>query len=380
MIGLYALHASHPPKDGGSIRSWELSRLLAGRVLHEFIAREGVWTNSITHQASIRAPRGGKVASGLRTLLHRSHYVLERHVGREAKAYLSTASSSYEAVYANFIWSLTLPGADKIAYIDTHNSEEQWFRNIAEQSNSTLTRAVCRCSLNYALELLKKAPGHLCLIHVSEEDAAWYRKTCPQARHVIVPNGCQVTARPTPTPGRKRRAYFLGSLSVSMNNEALHYLARFFWPSIRDLVEITVIGSNPGAAVVKLCAEQGWQLRANPDTEELNNLLAEQEIALLPFARSAGSKLKFYDALGRGMLVAATSSVSATMGQLPPTVYTSDTALGWREAIQGMPELGRVQIMQSQEYAQRYTWTKNYTSFLDADPGPLGKLWRGEKI
>ncbi len=377
MIGIYASHASYPPKDGGSIRSWELGRLLSGRVSHEFIGREGVWTDSLTNRIAIRAPEGGKALGGLRTLLHRSHYVLERHIGRQAKAYMSLRASAYETIYANFVWSLSLPGASRIAYLDTHNSEAQWFGNLAGQSRSPLIKAVCRRSLNFSLNLLRKAPTGLCFIHVSEEDASWYREQCPLYRHVIVPNGCRLKLRLSPPMRQnKRKAYFLGSLSITMNIEAVNCLARIFWPKLRNSMEITIVGSKPPPAVRRLCAEHGWRLVADPTDDELDVLLDDQEIALLPFERSAGSKLKFYDALARGMIVMATSSVASGMGQLPSTVFVSDTAEEWEKTCQSLPDVGLESIRQSQNYARQYTWERNYTSFLENDPGLLGQFWR----
>ena len=373
-VVVYAPHAEEPAHDGGSIRSWKFYEALNQRVDCVFISREHAVLGD--RRQRIVPPVGGKRAAALRTVLALSHYVKERHVSKASIQTFREAAFYTGCVYANFVWSSDLLNGRCPDYIDTHNSEARWFDNIAGTTRSPLVKLVCAISKRHSIESLRQLSPRVVLVHVSEEDRRWYAALCPQSRHVVVPNGCTIVQRALmPSFGGKRQLYFLGNLGLSMNEDALQHLGESGWQQLSTFCDLRVLGARPSERVRRLCARFGWKLFADLPSDELDRVVADCEFAIMPFERSAGTKLKFYDALGRGMYVLATPAAICGISAPPRSVAIAHVR-DWADVVRHTSRLGREAVIQAQKYASEYSWDSVYSRFFDTDPGPLGVVWR----
>ena len=59
------------------------------------------------------------------------------------------------------------------------------------------------------------------------------------------------------------------------------------------------------------------------------HLYERAHFALLPFSYGAGSKLKLFEAVGRGVPVVATLAGAAGLEELPPNVFVSNSPDEW---------------------------------------------------
>jgi glycosyltransferase involved in cell wall biosynthesis len=196
------------------------------------------------------------------------------------------------------------------------------------------------------------------LVHVSQADAEQWRRDRPDLRHEVIENGCDLHPRrqePDYSTAIKQ-LLFVGSLSAQMNRNALGHFARAFWPELRSCARLRVVGSNPPPQVTELCRQQGWELRANVTEAGLGEAYADAHYAILPFAYGAGSKLKLYEAAGRGLPVLSTTAGVVGVPELPRCVQVADSAPAWRAALQsgqGHPAAMRAEGL---EFARRHAW------------------------
>jgi len=367
-IVVLAPNAKEPPMDGGSLRS---------AAFRDEFRRFGLSSLWLGHdRTDVPAfPRlyqvRSKEVAALRTLAFRSHYISERVIGADWRAALRHAvniAGSTTPVWCNFYWTYVewaKAGGQGVIYIDTHNAEREWFENIAKGAGNPLTKLVCKVSIAHAEGNVRNLPPAVTLVHVSERDEAYFKLLAPQCRHVVVPNGCQMRA---PETGSRRpgppRLYFLGSLGVQMNHDALLNFATNYWPTLRDRCEFTVFGSNPSATVRQLCQRNGWQLHINLPAAQLDPLVREQDALALPFAYTAGSKLKLVDALSRGKYVLSTPAPLREMTNLPDTVLVGKTAADWSRLLGSMVLGDENKAACSREFSAQFSWPRVIGSFL----------------
>lgn len=344
-IGIVAPHAFPKPMDGGSIRSRAIADAFskAGYEVFFFGREESLritGNDGAVLQSSI--PRGdSKLLPATLSLVRRSHYVKEKHMPRRwidaAREVLNRLQP--EIVLLNFVWSeetVCRLNYKPRVLLDTHNNEVEWFENLmAHGKNGALGRLICRSSIRHSLRCIDAMAAETEMIHVSERDRDFYAGRRPDLVHRILPNGCLVKQR-SENPGYDsgiKQLFFLGSLSTSMNQDALVMFAEKFWPVLKDETEFTAIGSNPPQSVRDLCEKNHWALVANPSDEELERSLEKMHYAVLPFAYGAGSKLKLLDACGRGIPALATAGGVTGFSNLPTGVFVSEAPEEWLKKI-----------------------------------------------
>jgi glycosyltransferase involved in cell wall biosynthesis len=275
------------------------------------------------------------------------------------------AGAEFDALFINFLYSVPLLSAFRgrrgRLVVDTHNYDPELFAGFASASRNPITYLLCRRAIDNSRQTLAALPIGTTLVHVSESDAAAYRRDRPDLTHVVVENGCRLVPRTSvpdyDRPGKKQ-LLFVGSLSTQMNQDALRYLARRFWPLIRDLANLKVIGSSPSAAAISLCATHGWHLCPNLADEELEREYTAAHYAIAPFPYGAGSKLKLMEACGHGVPVLTTSAGVTGVVRPPPCVHVSDEPDGWKRILQrGCPPTEQ-EVRETLRFAEHVSWPR----------------------
>ncbi len=221
--------------------------------------------------------------------------------------------------------------------IETHNYDPDIYGKLREASGNPLLRYLCGQASRFSLQQLASLPKGTMLVHVSDYDAAAYRKHRPDLEHVVIENGCRMAPRPTaPEYGGSapKQLIFVGSLFAQMNQDALFHFARVYWPALRGSARMRVVGSLPPAAVASLCATEGWELSANVTDAELEQIYSSAHFAIAPFAYGAGSKLKLMEACGRGVPMLTTKGGATGMTNVPPCVHVTDEPKDWKRIVQ----------------------------------------------
>lgn len=132
----------------------------------------------------------------------------------------------------------------------------------------------------------------------------------------VVPNGLPPgrprasaprAAPPFAGSGRRPRLLFLGHLSYPPNVQAAYFLCRSLAPRLQHLPqrpELVLAGRQPTRKLRRLAAAAGATLIADPS--EVDTLLGEADLMLVPLGGGGGTRIKVLEALGAGLPVVAT--------------------------------------------------------------------------
>jgi glycosyltransferase involved in cell wall biosynthesis len=275
----------------------------------------------------------------------------------------AAAREDWDGVLMNFLYSTPLlsgwESRQVRLVVDTHNYDPGVFGGFRDAARNPLQRALCSRAIRTSERALSYLPEGTVMVHVSEADRESWRRDRGDLRHEVVENGCTVRPRPgMPDYGGSglRRLLFVGSLSAQMNQNALELFAQRYWPALKGSAAMTVAGSGPSARVQNLCRDHGWTLMADITDEVLEGLYGAAHYALLPFGYGAGSKLKLFEACGRGVPVLGTRAGVTGVSEVPPLVMADDRVEAWQEAVARRRPPEAVALEETLSFARRFSW------------------------
>jgi glycosyltransferase involved in cell wall biosynthesis len=319
----------------------------------------------VSHQRSAPWRRSKHLTALTAALLGKDYWQFKLLTPGVWQAARNAGREAFDAVLVNFLYATpllsTLTQRTARLLVDTHNYDPSVFGGFRDATRNPLTRMLCNRAIRTSRQALSRLPGGTVMVHVSERDAAGWRRDRPDLRHEVIENGCSVLPRaagPAYPSADRWRLLFVGSLSAQMNQNALEHLAGHFWPQLHDLACVRVVGSNPPAAVSRLCAAHGWELWADVSEQQLAEAYGWAHFAVLPFAYGAGSKLKLVESCGRGVPVLSTTAGTTGVAKLPALVQVSDDPAAWRRRLQDFRNLEATEVAGLVEFAREYSWLR----------------------
>lgn len=377
-----APHMSWPPVNGADKRAWNLFCGIRDRWKEsEFIGRQSFSDCGLDHQYHSRTNlwRDNKNPAAVISILLFRDYWQQRHLSTEVrKKVRASARTPVDAVLVSFLYSVPLlrevPGNYSL-FVDSHNFDPDYFSKCSQGTRNPLLRFLCRRAVETSLTALRGLPKKTLLFHVSDSDADQYRALRPDLRHVVIENGCDVRPRvlkPEYSAIWPKQLVFVGSLSSKMNLDALQYFAARFWATLKQFTEVTIVGSNPTTKIRNLCITHGWKLRPNVTEQELQSIYEGAHYSILPFAYGAGSKLKLFEACGRGIPVLSTIAGVTGVVVPPPLVFSSDLPEAWKRNILERNDVSADEFDQTIAFARRFSWTTLAQRLVDyIEPVPV---------
>lgn len=340
-----APHCTVPTVDGGARRAWQLHECMVAQGIDARLIGQNVISDrgkTIPLPGKETGWRERKDVNAFFSLVTGKSYWQYKFLRPPyVRAAAECRLDEFDAVIIHFLYSVPLlklwPGRSNRLVIETHNYDPDIYGKLREASGNPLLRYLCSQAARFSLQQLASLPKETMLVHVSDYDAAAYQKHRPDLQHVVVENGCRIAPRATApdyaAPGPKQ-LIFVGSLFAQMNQDALFHFSRVYWPALRGIAKMRVVGSLPPSAITSLCAAEGWELCPNVTDAELEHFYATAHFALAPFAYGAGSKLKLMEACGRGVPVLTTQGGATGMTTVPPCVHVTDEPKEWRKIVQ----------------------------------------------
>ncbi|MDF2463004.1 MAG: glycosyl transferase group 1 [Ramlibacter sp.] len=321
-----------------------------------------------------------KYAAGFRTLIFRSHYLLEKFWTKTYASQLRSVlfANKPDCVVVNYLgiaYALQKSEIGRLIrsglVVETHNFDPQWFANIASRGGF-FARIVGRATLqwldNHLVDLLR----NVSCIHVTQSDRAAYARMCTHESTVLQVGVDVPAVAPAAPKSSDVVLTFLGSLSVQMNIDALLLFESKYLPDLRlyrgGAVVVKVVGSNPSSDVMKLCSRNGWNLYADVSDQELSDHLLDSDFLIMPFAYSAGAKLKIAKALAHGLPLLATECVNHDELKLPTSCLFDDSPARWLSHVNAF----RRSVRASDDFetlrriAMRSSWSEMVPEVLDA--------------
>jgi transcription antitermination factor NusA-like protein len=143
---------------------------------------------------------------------------------------------------------------------------------------------------NYERKIAAKAS----LITISSFDRDYFTNTYKAVQNTYIPVFFEsVFSIPT---GYGNYCIYHGNLSVSENEEAALWLINHVFKTLS--ITLVIAGKNPDKRLIEMAAPYNHiHIISNPDKEEMDNLIADAHINVLPAINSTGIKLKIISAL-----------------------------------------------------------------------------------
>jgi hypothetical protein len=206
-----------------------------------------------------------------------------------------------------------LPSAElakKKKLVRTHNIEHDYYRSLADVEPKLMKRMYFRREAN-KLECfennLSKAET---VLAISPADAKCLSARYNNVHHVMAFHPYEEVSILT---GRGTFALYHGNLEVGENNLAALFLVNEVFNDIK--IPLVIAGNNPSPALIKAVSEKkNVTLKANIPTSEIDQLIAEAHVNILPTFQATGIKLKLLAALFRGRFALVNSPMVANTG------------------------------------------------------------------
>lgn len=157
-------------------------------------------------------------------------------------------------------------------------------------------------------------------------------------------------------PGRGTFALYHANLSVPENSEAVRWLVK---EAIPEDLPLIIAGKNPDQRLQsELSKHRNLKLIANPNEEELLNLMQNAQLHLIPALAISGFKLKLINALYSGRFILCSKNLQ--IGDiLDDFISKAGTAEEWKKSIR---ELMNRDFDSSMKENRESTLRKHYSN------------------
>lgn len=184
----------------------------------------------------------------------------------------------------------------RIRVVRMHNIENLYYKNLARVEKNVLKRFYLNQeakSLKHYQQILSKAN---LIAAISPADQIVLNLKYRNSFYLPVFHSNSELKSKT---GKGNYILYHGNLGVGENNEAALYLVHKIWNDL-DL-PLIIAGSNPSKEVIQSVEQHpNIQIETNLAVEEINNLIENAQINLIPTFQDTGIKLKLINALYKG--------------------------------------------------------------------------------
>lgn len=195
--------------------------------------------------------------------------------------------------------------SDHIRLVRTHNVEHEYYLNLSRAEFNPVKKLYFRleaCKLKLFEKILWKASHLLC---ISPNDNYSFELKFGHSHFIPA---FHPFSEIKSIAGKGNYILFHGNLSVSENIQAVEYLIRHVFSKISQTVVIA--GKNPpGSLLRKINRLANVQLIADPEIDEMESLIQNAHICLLPTFQDTGLKLKLLASLFSGRFCIANTAM-----------------------------------------------------------------------
>jgi len=215
--------------------------------------------------------------------------------------------------------------------VRTHNIEHEYYRNLGIAERNLFKRiffALEALKLKRFEAILKNASQLLC---ISPNDNFYFDQHFGTSHFIPAFHPFnEISSK----PGKGEYILFHGNLSVSENNQAVDFLIRNVFGHVE--MPIIVAGKNPSEKLVKKIGQlPNVRLVANPGNEEMDQLIQNAHICLIPTFQDTGLKLKLLASLFSGRFCIANKMMVSKTG-LEHLCHVADTPEEMIRTIKGL--------------------------------------------
>lgn len=218
--------------------------------------------------------------------------------------------------------------------VRTHNIEHEYYRNLCKAEPNIFRKMFFRietCKLKAYEKVLKNA-SHL--LSISPNDNLYFDQKFGNSYFIPAFHPFnEIKSK----EGHGEYILFHGNLSVSENIQAVEYLIKDVFSKISQ--PVIIAGKNPTANLSnKIRQHSNIQLVSNPNNAQMENLIQNSHICLIPTFQDTGLKLKLLASLFSGRFCIANTPMIHKTG-LEHLCHQADTPKEMIECINELFEL-----------------------------------------
>lgn len=238
-----------------------------------------------------------KRKSGVRYQFYTKPYIVITRFSNQLLSNLSKnkAPILFEGLHTCFYLDHPLL-AQHLRIVRTHNIEHEYYLNLAQSESNLLKKLFFRteaCKLKRYEKVLKKASHLLC---ISPNDNYYFDRHYRNSHFIPAFHPFSEIKSQT---GRGKYILFHGNLSVLENIQAVEFLLKYVFSQIKQ--EVIIAGKNPAERLIqKIKQYPNIQLIPNPEHDQMEDLIRDAHICLIPTFQDTGLKLKLLASLFSG--------------------------------------------------------------------------------
>lgn len=180
-----------------------------------------------------------------------------------------------------------------------HNVEWDYYLQLARQERNLLKRQyfLAESRLLQSYEQILHAADQI--LTISPADTTYYQSRFEEVHYLPAFHPYEKIES---LPGNGPYCLYHGNLEVAENEQAALFLIEEVFAS--PDIPLIIAGANPSETLIRLISNYSHiSLRHNPGAAEMNQLLSEAHIHVLPSFQSTGIKLKLITSLHKGRFV-----------------------------------------------------------------------------
>lgn len=220
--------------------------------------------------------------------------------------------------------------ADRTKVVRMHNIEHRYYAGLASQESHLFRQAFFRVEAERLLRwepILAHAQGIAAITPADRDELAGRYGS----KAFFLP-AAHADEEVSGRPGKGSFALCHGNLAVAENHAAACYLLKDI--AIQDTYPLVIAGKQPRRELRRLVASlPNVRLVADPDHLEMQALLQEAQMVLLPGFQSTGLKLKLVASLYQGRHVIASPAIVMGTG-MEPLCSVAASAGEWRALVE----------------------------------------------
>jgi CO dehydrogenase/acetyl-CoA synthase epsilon subunit len=238
-----------------------------------------------------------KRKSGVRYQLSSKPYIVTTRANNQLLSNLSEnkAPILFEGLHTCYYLDHPLL-AKHLRLVRTHNIEHEYYQNLAKSESNISKKLFFRTEawkLKRYEKVLKNASQLLC---ISPNDNFYFDQHYGHSHFIPA---FHPFSEIKSQAGRGKNLLFHGNLSVSENLQAVEFLLKNVFSQIKQ--EVIIAGKNPTDRLIqKIKQFSNIQLISNPENEQMEALIRNAHICLIPTFQDTGLKLKLLASLFSG--------------------------------------------------------------------------------
>lgn len=253
---------------------------------------------------------------------------------------------------------------DRLKIVRSHNLEHDYYAALASVESNKMKRLYynteSRKLKRFEEYAYKKAD---LILGISKKDTSYLQKKYKKSVLISAFHAFENVNIPNQT---KKYAFYHGNLSVGENNEAACFLVEKVFKGLSH--SLIIAGSQPSLRLKKMATEaENVTLLDNINVDQINDLIHQAQINILPTFQSTGIKLKLLAALFNGAHCLVNSKMVEGTG-VESLVEIADSTLEFQHKINELMEVSchDISIEKRNEVLDRYSNHHQLNNLMDA--------------